>query len=308
MVELISIVVPLYNKEGHIGKTLDSILDQIYKEFEVLVVDDGSTDASADVVRSYTDHRIQLIQTSNQGVSSARNKGIEAAKGQWVAFLDADDWWDKEFLSEMRGAIEQYPDEKVFASGRSRVFLQKTERYNHKLLPADGQLALLNYFQVIASHLPLINSSNACISKELILGNNGFKAGQRKHEDHDLWMRICVDQQVVFLNKNLSFYNKVQQNSAANLPYGFQDFNTYLDTMNQVYNNLAQTERAWVRKYAFNFLLHKWLKNKASYTAEQLAILFAKSKALLSVKGKWVLWCIYHLPVERLYFLLKKFR
>jgi len=308
LVELISIVVPLYNKEGHIGKTLDSILDQTYKEFEVLVVDDGSTDASADVVRSYTDHRIQLIQTSNQGVSSARNKGIEAARGHWVAFLDADDWWDISFLSVMKCAIENYPENKIFASGRSRVFKDQTERYAHKLLPAVGESCILNYFQVIATDLPLINSSNACMDKALLIEHNGFNPGQRKHEDHDLWMRICTNNAVVFVNRNLSFYNKIQENSAAAQPYRFEDFNGYLDTMTLVYQKLDKTEQAWMRKYAFNFLLHKWLKNKASYTSEQLAILYGKSKALLSANGKRLLWFVYRLPLEQFYYSLKKFR
>ena len=89
----ISVVIPLYNKQNCIRETLRSVLNQSYTDFEVLVVDDGSTDGSLEVVREFSDKRLRIIEKPNSGVSATRNAGIAAAANEWIAFLDADDIW-----------------------------------------------------------------------------------------------------------------------------------------------------------------------------------------------------------------------
>ena len=88
---MISVIIPLYNKEPIIERSLQSVLSQDYDDFEVVVVNDGSTDRSADIVRSINDPRIRLIEQENGGPSKARNTGTKNAKGEWILFLDADD-------------------------------------------------------------------------------------------------------------------------------------------------------------------------------------------------------------------------
>lgn len=88
---MISVIIPLYNKEAIIGQSLQSVLSQDYDDFEVIVVNDGSTDRSADIVRSVTDPRVRIIEQENGGPSKARNTGVRNAKGEWIVFLDADD-------------------------------------------------------------------------------------------------------------------------------------------------------------------------------------------------------------------------
>ena len=105
----VSIVIPLYNKEKYIARAINSILAQTLSDCEIVVVDDGSTDKSADIVRSFDDSRIHLIQQANAGVSVARNKGIKESKAELVAFLDADDEWMPQFLQEMVVFISKKP-------------------------------------------------------------------------------------------------------------------------------------------------------------------------------------------------------
>ena len=96
---MISVVIPLYNKESFITETIQSVLNQTFADFELILINDGSTDKSEAVVKTFNDHRIRYKSIANSGVSVARNTGIELAKFTWIAFLDADDWWAPSFLS-----------------------------------------------------------------------------------------------------------------------------------------------------------------------------------------------------------------
>ncbi len=112
-----SIVIPLYNKERHIAETLNSVLLQTFDDYEVIVIDDGSTDGSAAEVKKLSDNRIIYIKTGNKGVSSARNTGIDMAKGEIIAFLDADDIWMPTHLQELYNLYKDYPEAGILHSG-----------------------------------------------------------------------------------------------------------------------------------------------------------------------------------------------
>ena len=144
---MISVVIPLYNKQTYIAEAINSVLTQSFRDFELIIIDDGSTDGSLSIVEAFNEERIQLIKQVHSGVSEARNTGIKKAKYPWIALLDADDWWAPHFLNEIVGAMQKFPDQLIFASGRSRVFDTVTERYSNTLLPDDGVTELLNYFQ-----------------------------------------------------------------------------------------------------------------------------------------------------------------
>ena len=302
---MISVVVPLFNKEEFIASTLESILGQTFANFELILVNDGSTDDSLEILKTFRDDRIQLISIENSGVSVARNTGIQAASYPWIALLDSDDRWAPDFLEDMIAATKKFPDQKIFASGRSRVFEGNTERYEHEFLPAEGETKKLNYFEVISKYLPLVNSSNVMIEKELFYSNGMFKPGQRKHEDHDMWLRLCVDESVVFVNKPLSFYLKVQADTGSSAYYRPQDFCVYLNTLLAVNSQITKQEQEWFKSYYNRFVLISYIQNYKQYNKNEDQEVFELAKQLMTGKFLRILKLLKALPFKNTYRILK---
>lgn len=144
----VSIIVPVYNKEKFLDKLLKSLLDQSYKNIEILLIDDGSKDNSLKICKSYKDERIKVIHKENGGVSSARNIGLEIAKGDYIAFVDADDYIEKDYIKKLVTNIKKYD---ICECGYNRVneegeILEKNILQNELL--SDNykiQKAYLNY-------------------------------------------------------------------------------------------------------------------------------------------------------------------
>ena len=109
-ITIISVVIPLYNKERYIARAIQSALGQTYGDFELIVVDDGSTDGSVDIVSQFADTRLRLINQANAGVGAARNRGIKDAKYELITFLDADDEWMPDFLETVLELREEFPE------------------------------------------------------------------------------------------------------------------------------------------------------------------------------------------------------
>ena len=126
---LVSVVIPLYNKERVLLKTLESVRKQIFTNYEVVIVNDGSTDRSLEIIQNYLNNsdqsKIRLISQVNGGVSAARNRGIEESRGKYIAFLDADDEWLPDFLSSIYFLLKKYPECDVFGT---QYFYKEPER------------------------------------------------------------------------------------------------------------------------------------------------------------------------------------
>ncbi len=111
-----SVIIPLYNKAKFIEETLQSVLDQDFLDFEIIIIDDGSTDDSVEIVEQFSDCRITLFKQKNTGVSIARNNGITAAKGTYMALIDADDYWYSNHLTALINQIHQFPDAGLYCN------------------------------------------------------------------------------------------------------------------------------------------------------------------------------------------------
>lgn len=188
---MISVVIPLYNKEKSITTTLESVLAQGYTDYEVIVVDDGSTDNSADVVRNLVDgkwklvnNKIQLISQPNAGVSAARNAGIMVARGEYVAFLDGDDLWDKDFLKELVRLMEDYPDKSIYGLGCAKIFGNE--------IPTDEVETYYRGESRWDWNTMAYTGSSACVSKKDAIEVGLFDTRMTHGEDLDMWWRLML--------------------------------------------------------------------------------------------------------------------
>ena len=304
---MISVVIPLYNKEAGIGQAIDSVLSQRFTDFELLVINDGSTDGSLSVVEHYDDERITVVTTQNRGVSAARNTGAAMAKHQWIAFLDADDWWAPEFLSEISSAIYNYPEKQWLATGRTHVYKNREWRYTHEFLPNEGEIGVVNYFSIIAKYLPAIHSSSAVLRKKFVLDAGGFCEQMKQYEDHELWLRLAVLEPLVFVNKPLSFYNKKSDQGASLKSLQFEDLLRYTRTFKTVYAALPTDDRYAFKKFCNRFLVPTFIKYKKTYTSKQIDTLYDSIKPMLTVSNRYMLKVIHIFPYVNLYNILKPF-
>lgn len=197
-----SVIIPLYNKEAYVRKALESVIAQTFKDFECIVVDDGSTDNSADVVRELVNDRFRLIRQPNAGVAAARNNGVAASNGEYLCFLDADDWWEPNFLEEMDRLIKEYPDAGLYATNYVYYKPGKT----HMALKLER--GYMNYPEAyLRSGAMPVTSITTGMLRKVFDEMGGFPVGIKLGEDFLLWAKTALHYKVAFCEKPLAYYN-----------------------------------------------------------------------------------------------------
>ena len=206
---MISVVIPLYNKATSISSTLECVLNQNFTDWEVVVVDDGSTDDSANIVGSMDDSRIRLIRQPNAGVSAARNRGAIEAEGEFIAFLDADDEWDKYYLATQYELTQKYPDCDVFAMNYEFQDIngKKTSTIINKLPFNDVDGVLSNYFEVASCSHPPLWTSAVMVRKSAFQNIEGFPVGIKSGEDLLTWARLACRYKIAYCKTPLAVFN-----------------------------------------------------------------------------------------------------
>lgn len=205
-----SVVVPLYNKEREIAATLRSVLAQTLLPQEILVIDDGSTDASAAEAEAIGSPLVRLIRQPNGGVSAARNRGLREARCEWVALLDGDDRWHPGYLRRMAELIERYPGCGAYASG-FRIH-SGSDRYTVADTPrTEGPV---DFFAEALRRYVLIPST-ATLRRETALRLGGFPVGMKLGEDQWFWTRLARTAPVCFTPEPLADYSRTAGNRSA---------------------------------------------------------------------------------------------
>lgn len=205
----VTVVIPLYNKEAYIGRALDSVLAQTERDFEVVVVDDSSTDGSAGVVRSYSDPRIRYLLQPNAFASAARNRGVREARADLVAFLDADDQYRPRFLETVLRMREKFPQAGAYACAYTLVDPGGRERrMSFRALPPFPWEGLLpDYFESALGPQPVWTSAVA-IPRAVFDRVGYFLEERRPGEDIELWFRIALAYPIAFSSVEGAVYRR----------------------------------------------------------------------------------------------------
>ena len=205
-----SVIIPLYNKAPYVRKALESVMLQTYSDFELIIVDDGSTDNSLEIVKElvkridnrWMHDRLTIISQENAGVATARNNGVAASYGEYLCFLDADDWWGPNFLEEMDKLIADYPDAGLFATnyiyykpGKTHVALKLSKGY-------------INYPEAYLESIAMpVTSITTCMPRRVFDEMGGFPVGIKLGEDFLLWAKTALHYKVAFCETPLAYYN-----------------------------------------------------------------------------------------------------
>lgn len=186
---MFSVVVPLFNKAPYIESCIDSVLRQNFPATEIIVVDDGSTDNSVELLQNRFGSKIQLIRQRNAGVSAARNAGIAAAQYEYVCLLDADDQWEADYLEEMRRLILSHGDCVFYGCGYWFEDVKHGKLFVPTRLP-ENFIGKLNFLEAFPEGHGIICSSSVCVRKSVISETGGFPVGKISGEDIHLWLRL----------------------------------------------------------------------------------------------------------------------
>ena len=267
---LISIVIPLYNKERFIKETLDSVFNQSFTDYEIIIVNDGSTDSSVFIVNAIDDQRITVLSNQNKGVSHARNFGISKANSDLIALLDGDDLWEPNHLENLYNLYEKFPDCGLYATAYNKKY------FNGEKIKASYNGLAKEYFGIIEDYFSAsIKDSIAWTSAVLIPMKTFRKVGvfdeeMRSGQDTDLWIRIALKDSIAF--SSIASSNKIILAPKYHLSYStnridrlklFEKFKAVeLPTTSfKKYMDLNRFSVAIERKIAKDYINYRRLRN-----------------------------------------------
>ena len=252
---LFSVVIPLFNKARWIGRAIESVISQSFEDFELIIVDDGLTDDSMAVVTLFEDSRISLIRQPNSGPSAARNKGAARAQGDWIALLDADDYWLDGHLEVLARLIREYPQCGVVTGNWWNEDLEG-RRTEANSFASQSDSSVEDYFQfMVSGRGPLVNSSSVAIRKDVLDASGGFHEGLRLSEDAELWCRLTMQTTFAAYHRPMVVY--------------FQDF-----------SGSSTRDRLYVGDAPFSTLRNNFSEDRLGYFDQYLALSRMKSLAL----------------------------
>lgn len=215
-----SVVIPVYNKSEYIGTTIKSVLNQEFDDFELVIVNDGSTDNSIEQIHQFKDDRIKIIHQKNQGAAAARNKGIKFSNSNLIVFLDADDVWLPNHLKELKKLYIDFPDCGMYCNR------YKIQISNHKSIGNNFSYSVENDFRGIvpdffeASLINRIASSSSLMVPKKTLDKHGiFDTNITSGQDLDLWIRIAAYEHVALSDKTTAIYRFEVPNSLSKTPF-----------------------------------------------------------------------------------------
>ncbi len=222
MMPYFSIVIPVFNKEKFVTHTIKSVLEQSFSDYEIIIVNDGSTDNSEAKILEFKDDRIRYFSKKNEGVSKARNFGIEQAKADFICFLDADDYWHPDFLETMHGQTHKFQEQKVFATAIEIETKNKLIEAQYSI-SKKAEVEIVNFFEASQKECALW-TSGICIHKSVFEKVGTFDTKIKHGEDTELWIRIGLQFPIVFIWKIVARYVYDAESVSRNWNYFFEPY------------------------------------------------------------------------------------
>lgn len=208
----ISVIIPLYNKAQEIGDTVRSALAQTLPPLEIVVVDDGSTDGGAEIVRGIASPLIRVFSQPNGGVCAARNRAIAESSGEYIALLDADDRWEPGYLEEIARMIADYPGCGIYSTAFN--ILSHDGRFP---APTPSERGVVGNFFRDSAHRYISIPSASVVPRAVFEEVGGFPEGMKIGEDLYVWIKIARRYPVCFSPRRLVDYSKVASNRSATI-------------------------------------------------------------------------------------------
>ncbi len=213
---LVSVVIPVYNSELYIKECINSVLSQTYENYEIIVVDDGSTDKSADIISEFQSNKIKLFRQKNSGVAAARNYAARVAQGMWLAFIDSDDIWYPDKLSRQLDKCHHLNWSHTDSYFIGNVYPEHTRSTD---FTAKFEGSILS--DLVVENF--IGTSSVVIKKEIFYEFDGFSPELKALEDWDLWLRVASKYDICYLDEVLDGYrtqsNSISRSARNTLPY-----------------------------------------------------------------------------------------
>lgn len=296
-VPLFSVIIPLYNKELYIIATLRSVLAQSYQDFEVIIIDDGSTDNSLNIVLPYRSSRVKIYTKENGGASSARNYGITRARAKYIAFLDADDTWAADYLLKMMALIERYPGCGLYIS--AYYIIEEDKEYANGETLEEG--IIKDFFKAELEH-HIIRLSASVTPKVVFKKIGGFPVGMISGEDGYLCALVAMAYKIAYTPQLLVTYNN--RYSGADLRYDKGD------TCRESWLDLHEEDNVYRNEFIALKALKAGIRNAlALYNDRSLAI-EQYTKTTEVAKRQWLYLFILNrlpAPVISLYKVVRPF-
>jgi glycosyltransferase involved in cell wall biosynthesis len=286
---IISVIIPVYNSEKTIKSTVDSVLNQTFKNFELIVINDGSTDSTLEIISQINDHRLKVFSFENAGGNVSRNRGIKQAIGEFVSFLDADDIWTPDKLASQFKALQGNADAKVAYSWTDYI------DENGKFLVSGNHINVNGdvYERLLVSNF-LENGSNPLIYREALVELGGFDESLKAAQDWDMWLRLAAKYSFTCVPAVQILYRVSANSLSANLA---RQEKACLQVLESAYHaKPSVSKNIWNLSLAN---LYKYLVCKA------LQEPFSRQKSIAAARFLWLFFINDAARAQRINFTLK---
>lgn len=196
---MVSVIIPTFNRRDYITTALDSVVAQTYKDYEIIIIDDGSTDDTGEVLHTYQPYNLRYFYQENRGIAASRNRGIRESRGEFIALLDSDDYWRPEKLEQQLKAFREHPQCGLVATRCSSI--DPGGRFRRQNRPGKSGWVLPDLFRA-----NFIRTSSALITRECFNNVGLFDESLPECEEYDLWLRIARHYPIAFINESLTVY------------------------------------------------------------------------------------------------------